>query len=59
MPCTPKNSNSKRALLGLEEENGAVAEVEVYEVLCLVGDERAKVATNNAVPGRALALIEL
>jgi len=36
-----------------------VAEVEVNEVLRLVGDKRAEVATDDAVPGRALALIEL
>lgn len=36
-----------------------MSEVEVYEMLRLVGDERAKVSANDAVPGRALALIEL
>ena len=46
-------------LLGLEEEDRAVTEVEVYEMLCLVRDERAKVAAYDAVPGRTLALIEL
>jgi len=59
MPCTPEKSNSKRSLLRLEEEDGAVTEVEVDEVLCLVGDERAKVTADDTVPGRALALIEL
>lgn len=36
-----------------------MTEVEVDEVLGLMGDERAKVAANDAVPGRSLALIEL
>jgi hypothetical protein len=46
-------------LLGLEEEDCAVAEVEVYEVLCLVRDEGAEVAAYDAVPCRAFALVEL
>lgn len=46
-------------LLSLEEQNGAVAEVEVDEVLCLVGDEASEVAADNAMPGRALAFIKL
>jgi hypothetical protein len=33
--------------------------VHVDEVFGLVGDEGAKVATDNAVPGCALALVEL
>jgi hypothetical protein len=36
-----------------------VAEVEVYEVLCLMGNKWAEVASNDAVPGRAFSLIEL
>lgn len=36
-----------------------MTEVEVNKVLRLVGDKRAEVATDDAVPGRALALIEL
>lgn len=36
-----------------------MAEIEVYEVLRLVSDKRAEVATNDTVPGRAFTLIEL
>lgn len=36
-----------------------MAQVEVYEVLCLMCDKRAKVAADDAVPGWALALVEL
>jgi hypothetical protein len=36
-----------------------VAKVEVNEVLRLVGDKRAEIAADDAVPGRALALIKL
>ena len=36
-----------------------MTEVEVYEVLSLVGDEGAKVTSNNTVPCWALAVIEL
>jgi len=36
-----------------------VAQVEVDEVLGLVGDEGAEVTSNNAVPGWSLALIKL
>jgi hypothetical protein len=46
-------------LLSLEEEDGAVAEVEVDEVLGLVRNEGAEVTSNNAMPGWTLALIEL
>lgn len=53
------NSNLIEGLLGLEEEDGAVPEVEVYEVLRFVGYEGSEVAPNDAVPSRALSLIEL
>ena len=36
-----------------------MSEVEVDEVLSFMSDKRAEVATNNAMPSRALALIEL
>lgn len=45
-------------LLGLEEEDGAVTEVEVDEVLGFVGHEAAKVAAYDAVPGRSLSFIK-
>lgn len=45
--------------MGLEEQNGAMAEVEVDEMLRLVGDEASEVAADNAMPGRALAFIKL
>ena len=45
--------------MSFEEEDGAVAEVEVDEVLGLMCNEGAEVASDNAVPGWALALIEL
>lgn len=46
-------------LLGLEEEDSAVPEVEVDEVLGFVGDKGSEVATNDAVPCRSLSLIKL
>jgi hypothetical protein len=49
----------ERTLLSLEEENRTMSEVEVDEVLSFMSDKRAEVATNNAMPSRALALIEL
>jgi len=46
-------------LLGFEEEDCAVSEVEVDEVLGLVRDEGAEVATYDAVPCWTSAIIEL
>jgi len=46
-------------LTGLEEEDGNLAEVEVDEMLRLVGDIAAEVATNDAMPGRIILLVEL
>lgn len=45
--------------MGLEEEDGAVTKVKVYEVLCLVRNEAAKVASYDTMPCRSLALVEL
>jgi hypothetical protein len=45
-------------LLRLEEQDGAVAEVEVDEMLGLVRDKAAKVASHDAVPSGALSIIE-
>ena len=46
-------------LLGFEEKDRAVAQVEVDKVLGLVRDEGAKVATYDTVPGWSSAIIEL
>jgi len=56
-----QNGNRNRGkvrLLCLEEKDGAVAEIKVDEVLGLMRNEGAEVASDNAVPGRPLALIE-
>jgi hypothetical protein len=45
--------------LGLKEQDGTVAKVEVDEVLGLVGNEGAEIAPYDAVPGRSFPLIEL
>lgn len=47
------------SLLSLEKQDGAVTEVKIYEVFGLVGNEGTEVATDDAVPGRALAFIKL
>lgn len=46
-------------LLSLEKKDGAMTEVEVDKMLCLVGDEGSEVTADNAVPSRSLAFIEL
>lgn len=46
-------------LLSLEEENGAVAEVEVDEVFGFMCNEGAKVASYDTVPCWTSAIIEL
>lgn len=46
-------------LLGLEEEDRAVAQVEVDEVFSLVRDEGAEVSSHDAMPGGTFSLIEL
>jgi len=43
----------------LEEEDGNLSEVEVDEVLRLVGDVGSKVTANDAMPGGVVLLIEL
>jgi hypothetical protein len=58
-PLYANSDSYERTLLSLEEENCTMAEVEVDKVLGFVSDKRAEVATDNAVPSRALALIEL
>ena len=44
---------------GLEEEDRDLAQVEVDEVLGLVGDVGAEVPADDAVPGRVVLLVEL
>jgi hypothetical protein len=46
-------------LLGLEEEDGTVTQIEVDEMFRLVRDEAAKVPSHNAVPGWTLPFVEL
>lgn len=58
-PLYANSDSYERTLLSLEEENCTMAEVEVDKVFGFMGDERAEVATDNAVPSRTLALIEL
>jgi hypothetical protein len=45
--------------LSLEEEDCAVAEVEVDEVFGLMGNKGSEIPANNAVPSWAFSLIEL
>jgi len=47
------------SLLGLEEENCAVAEVEVYEMLRFVGDEASEISADYTMPSRAFSFVEL
>jgi hypothetical protein len=60
-----KNQKRKRKisrltlLPGLEEEDRDLAEVEVDEVLRLVGDIAAEVSANDAVPRGVVLLVEL
>lgn len=44
--------------MGFEEEDGAVSEVEVDEVICFVGYKGAEVASYDAMPGWTFALVE-
>ena len=46
-------------LLGLEEEDSAVTEVEVDEVFGLVSDKGAEVSSYDAVPGWTFSFVEL
>ena len=42
----------------LEEQDGHLAQVEVNEMLCLVGDVAAKVPPDDAVPGGIIFLVK-
>ena len=46
-------------LAGLKQEDGDLSEIEVDEVLGLVGDIGAEVATDHTVPGGSVFLVEL
>merc|ERR1740117_1038011 len=50
--------NKAGALARLEEEDRDLAEVEVDEVLGLVGHVGAEVTADNRVPGRVVLLVE-
>jgi hypothetical protein len=54
-----RNPVDVAALLGLEEEDGAMAKVEVDEVFGFVGNEGSEISAYNAVPCWAFTLIEL
>eukprot|EP00455_Lapot_gusevi_P003770 TRINITY_DN1152_c0_g1_i13.p1 TRINITY_DN1152_c0_g1~~TRINITY_DN1152_c0_g1_i13.p1 ORF type:complete len:127 (-),score=0.67 TRINITY_DN1152_c0_g1_i13:76-456(-) len=56
---THHTSRSAFRLSGLEEKNSDLAEVEVDEVLRLVGDIAAEVTANDAVPRGVVLLVEL
>lgn len=43
----------------LEEQDGHLAQVEVNEMLCLVGDVAAEVPPDDAVPGGVVLLVKL
>jgi len=49
----------KKHLTGLEEEDGNLAEIEIDEMLGLVGDVGAEIAANDGVPGGVVLFIEL
>ena len=50
---------SEKSLTRLEQQDRDLAEVEVDEVLRLVGHVRTEVAAHNAVPRRVVLLVEL
>lgn len=50
---------SQKLSAGFEEQDGHLAQVEVNEMLCLVGHIAAEVPPNNAVPCRVVLLVKL
>ena len=46
-------------LTTLEEQDGDLSQVEIDEVLCLVGHVTSEVPSDDAVPGGVVLLVEL
>ena len=59
LSLSPSLHRVHEGLARLEEEDGDLTEVEVHKVLGLVGHVGAKVAADNAVPGRVVLLVKL
>ena len=59
LPSPSAGNNRGVRSAGLEEEDGDLTEVEVDEMLSLMGHVRAEVAAHDAVPGGVVLLVEL
>lgn len=58
LPAHTANEGCRTALAGFIQAYGGLSDIEEYEVLGLVRHECAEVAPDDAVPGRAVLLIE-